>query len=295
MKIQLFFVSFLTLALAGCDSQGTSNTSGANARAGHEVASGTAGHAMGDQHPHHEGAATMKLALSPTSRFTPGKPRTVTLTLTDLASGTPIGVDDLAVAHTQKMHLLVVDASLTDYQHIHPLPEPSKAGTWRFDFAPRFGRTYKVWADVTRPDGHQEYVGADLSAGNEHPPKPSAALITKAEADGLTFALSFPGPLKVGQAAAGSIAIIDSKTNKPFGGLQPIMGAFRHIVAFAGDWDSIEHVHPLGAEPKLDSERSGPVIRFHIQPEQAGILKLFAQIRANGRETIVPFTVAVAP
>lgn len=287
-------LSLLALALAGCGAPKESNTFATTPENGAATSDAMAmgGQAMGK---HHEGAASMKLALTTAGRFTDGKPQSVTLTLTDLVSGKPMGPDDMAVAHTKKLHLLIVDGTLSDYQHIHPQPDPSKPGSWRFDFAPRFGRTYKVWADVTRPNGEQEYVGTELVAGREPAPKPSAAVATKAAVDGLTFSLAFSGPLKVGQAAQGTIAIAESGTGRPFAGLQPIMGAFGHIVAFAGDWNSIEHVHPLGAEPKLESERGGPVIRFHIQPEQAGILKLFAQIRANGRETIVPFTLIVQP
>jgi hypothetical protein len=269
--------SFLALALAGCgaakDTNKAATVAGNDALMSDHMDMG--GMAMGK---HHEGAASMTLALAPAGAFTEGKAQSVILTLTDLASGKPMGPDDIALAHTKKLHLLIVDGSLSDYQHIHP----------------RFGRTYKVWADVTRPDGAQEYVGTDLVAGVQPAPKPSAAVVTKAEMNGLTFSLSFSQALKVGQAAQGTIGITDSKTGQSFAGLQPIMGAFGHIVAFAGDWNSIEHVHPLGAEPKLESERGGPVIRFHIQPEQAGILKLFAQIKANGKETIVPFTLVVA-
>ncbi|QCI78830.1 hypothetical protein E6W36_02020 [Hankyongella ginsenosidimutans] len=237
----------------------------------------------------------MRLSLRPNGPFVAGRAQQVALTLTDLASGKPLGAGDLALAHTKKLHLLIVDASLTDYQHIHPVPDPAHPGTWRFAFAPRFARPYRVWADVTRPNGDQEYVGVELAAGKETAPAPTTATMLFARADGLSFKLSFPAPLKVGQAIEGSIAITDEATGKPFAGLQPIMGAFGHIVAFAGDWNSIEHVHPLGVEPTTDSARSGPTIRFHLQPEKAGVLKLFAQIEANGRETIVPFTTTVLP
>ncbi len=291
MKYAPVILTLLPLALAGCDAPQANSASTENVMAMNDhMAMG--GHAMGTPH---QGAPTMTLALSPAGAFVVGKPQTVSLTLTDAASGKPMGADAMAVAHTKKLHLLIVDASLTDYQHIHPQPDLAKPGSWRFDFAPRFGRTYKVWADATRPNGSQEYVKADLVAGTQPAPKPDAAVVTKAVMDGLTFSLSFSGPLKVGEAAQGTIGITDNKTGQPFAGLQPIMGAFGHIVAFAGDWNAIEHVHPIGAEPKVESARGGPVIRFHIKPEQAGTLKLFGQIRANWRETIVPFTQNVQP
>lgn len=287
MSLALLVSSALALALAGGRPM-------AAAASGAKAADTHAGMAMGAGEAHRR-APSLTLALAPDGPITPGRAQAVALTLTDIASGKALGPDDLALAHTERLHLLVVDGSLTDYQHIHPVPDPARPGRWRFDFTPRFGRPYKVWADATLPDGRQDYVGAALVAGTGKAPAPSTATAMAAEKDGLAFSLSFAGPLKAGRAAGGRIAVVDRKTGKPFAGLEPLMGAFAHIVAFAGDWDAIEHVHPLGAEPRTRSERGGPAIAFHIRPERAGALKLFAQIRAGGRETIVPFTATVAP
>src|ERR1043165_5558835 len=37
------------------------------------------------------------------------------------ASGKPIAPEDLIVAHTRLLHLLIVDPTLTDYQHVHQI------------------------------------------------------------------------------------------------------------------------------------------------------------------------------
>lgn len=295
MKTALAFAATLSLVLAGCGPK-TSSDDHANMNHGQMgTANEHSGMAGMDMAPDHDRTPTMRVALEPAGPFTSGRSQQVALTLTDLATGKPMGPADVALAHTKRLHLLIIDGSLTDYQHIHPLPDAKQSGVWRFAFAPRFARPYKVWADVTRPNGKQEYVAVELAAGRQPAPAPTATTALTAEADGLAFRLSFPKPLKVGEAIEGAITITDRATGKPFAGLQPIMGAFGHIVAFAGDWDSIEHVHPMGTEPTTDSARSGPTIRFHLQPEKAGVLKLFAQIEANGRETIVPFTTAVQP
>jgi len=251
-----------------------------------------AGMDMGEA-SHHHGAATLKVAMAPAGAFTPGKPQSVTLTLTDVKTGAPIGPDQLALAHTKKLHLLIIDESLTDYQHIHPIAG-AKRGDWTFSFTPKFGRKYRVWADSTRKDGDQEYVFADMVAGSEKAPAPDAKPVVTAEMGGLKFALSFAGPVKAGEGVMGSVAIVDAKSGQPFTQLQPIMGASGHVVAFSRDWSSIEHVHPQGTEPKSDSERSGPVVGFHMEPKNGGIMKIFVQIMANGREVIVPFTVNVS-
>jgi hypothetical protein len=236
--------------------------------------------------------ATLKVSFASAGSFTPNKAQAVTLMLADAKTGAPIGPNELEIAHTKKLHLLIIDESLTDYQHIHPVPG-AKPGEWTFNFAPKFARTYRVWSDTKRNGADQEYVFADLPVGAEKAPAPDAKPLVAAEADGLKFSLSFDGPVKAGEGVTGSVAVVDAKTGKPFTQLQPIMGAFGHVVAFSRDWGSIEHVHPLGDEPTKDTDRSGPIIGFHIEPQNAGVLKIFVQIRANDRETIVPFSVNV--
>ncbi len=297
MKKALFLIAASALALSSCGEKkhDDGHTDADHAAIAAKEAAGGDEHAGMDMSgaKHHEGGATLKVALVPAGAFTAGKPQSVTLTLTDIKTGALIGPDQLALAHTKKLHLLIIDESLTDYQHIHPVAG-AKLGDWTFSFTPKFGRTYRVWADSTRAGGDQEYVFADLVAGSEKAPAPDTKPVATAEMGGLKFALSFAGPVKAGEGVMGSVAIVDAKSGKPFTQLQPIMGAFGHVVAFSRDWGSIEHVHPQGTEPKADSDRSGPVVGFHMEPKNSGVMKIFVQIMANGREIIVPFTVNVA-
>ena len=51
-------------------------------------------------------------------------------------SGKPVAPEDLLVTHTRRLHLLLIDPSLTDYQHVHPGPTRTP-GEWAFAFTPR--------------------------------------------------------------------------------------------------------------------------------------------------------------
>ena len=296
MKKVLFLMAASAFALTAC---GEHKHADGHTDADHAAMSGKDA-AKGHDHAgmdmskggHHNGAPTLKIAFKVPGAFTPGKAQAVTLMLTDAKTGAPIGPNELEIAHTKKLHLLIIDESLTDYQHIHPAPG-AKPGEWTFNFAPKFARTYRVWSDTKRNGADQEYVFADLPAGAQKAPAPDAKPIASAELNGLKFSLSFDGPVKAGEGVMGSVAVVDAKTGKPFTQLQPIMGAFGHVVAFSRDWGSIEHVHPLGDEPTKNTDRSGPVIGFHMEPQNAGVLKIFVQILGGGKETIVPFTVNV--
>src|SRR5690348_3766977 len=64
---------------------------------------------------------TLQLTLMPQAPLVVGKPTTVLLKLTNIDQRSLITDKDLQTVHTKKLHLLVIDSTLTDYQHIHPV------------------------------------------------------------------------------------------------------------------------------------------------------------------------------
>lgn len=254
-----------------------------------------AGHNMaGMSHGAHEEAKTqnsVKLELHPASAFAVGKTTQITLKMTNVTGGKPLMLDDLKEAHTKKLHLLIVDPSLTDYHHIHPVAGKN-AGEFVFDFTPKKNDSYRVWADVIPvATGKQEYVMTDMgSAANDK------ATITKttnmtSTADDYTFTLALDSEPKAGSAVMGNITV--TKDGKPFNQLEPVMGAFAHVVGFTEDYNSVLHIHPMGKEPTSSTERGGPKLEFHIEPEKAGFVKLFAQVKIDGKDVFAPFGVTV--
>jgi len=105
---------------------------------------------------------TIKLILEPTTPLESGKTGQVVVKLSAVTDGKPLSFDDLKEAHTKKLHLLVVDPSLSDYHHIHPVAGKNP-GEYVFDFTPLKNGQYRVWADVIpMATGKQEYVQADM-------------------------------------------------------------------------------------------------------------------------------------
>jgi hypothetical protein len=81
------------------------------------------------------------------------------------ASGKPIAPEDLLISHTKRLHLLIVDPGLDDYQHVHPEPGPAK-GEWSFAFSPKREGRYRVFADFTPvATGRGLYASAELLVG----------------------------------------------------------------------------------------------------------------------------------
>lgn len=242
--------------------------------------------AEGHEHGSHQLAATAKTSAA----LQAGKPVSLVLTLTHADTCKPVKPQEIKTVHTQRVHLLVVDPTLTDYQHLHPVA--GKNGTWKVNFTPKKEGSYRVWADVTPLKGTQQYLKNDIGEPLAAAADIDTDVTMSADVDGYHFVLKFDEPLKVGQAAMGSVMV--TKDEKPVRTLQPVMGAFAHIVGFGEDGETVLHVHPMGKEPTKASAHGGPELTFHIEPEKAGFVKLFVQTRINGKDIFAPFGVTVS-
>lgn len=251
---------------------------------------------------HHDASAhasaTITTEILPNDFFAAGNSVPAEIRLTG-ADGKPVTPDQLAVAHTKKIHLLIIDESLGDYQHAHPDPTDAP-GVYRFAFNPKFGGKYTVWADlVPTATGAQEY--AKTSVAVKGAPAPTVEKTnTTDEIAGAVERLRFDlttddgQPLQAGKASLVKVKI-STVDGKDFAGLEPLMGAFAHMVGFTGSLDSVTHVHPMGKEPEAESERGGPELSFHVVPEKAGYLKLFLQTQIHGVNEFASFGFQVAP
>lgn len=240
---------------------------------------------------HSHGAATISMAASTAQPLAVGQRTEVTLVLKK-KDGSPVTVNDLQEAHTEKIHVLIIDPTLTDYHHEHPVPG-SAPGEYRFSFTPQKAGAYRMWADLVPADsGKQEYVIADLGGTPSTGEIPGRAASFTTTVDGLTYAVTFDGPLKAGTAAMGTLTVKDAN-GAVFAALEPIMGAYAHIVGFSEDFKTIAHIHPMGDEPKNPSDRGAGELQFHIQPEKPGLVRLFAQVQIGGQSKFAPFTLNV--
>ena len=238
------------------------------------------------------------------------------------ASKKPIGPVDLLISHTRKLHLLVIDPSLEDYQHIHPEPG-EKAGDWTFHFTPQRAGVYRIFADFTPvATGRSLYANTDLEVAPspqdaaaetiENVSASSAASAAVATVDAkksdaeptvnageiqvvrgdYVFSLTIAKPpVRVRQQAELAFAVARAD-----GGpltLGPVMGAYAHLVAFDELRSGFAHLHPneIDLSQKLDARR--PRLTFKITIPSPGRYVVWAQIALEGVETFVPFNVDV--
>jgi hypothetical protein len=229
------------------------------------------------------------LALEATGTAHAGGDLQETLTLSTF-SGKPIAPEDLQVVQTKRMHLLVVDPSLDDYQHVHPVPG-RRPGEWTFRFRPRFGGAYRIFADFT-PVATNRGLYSEAEMHVDGTPNPVAAgsqpVSWTAMEGGYEFALTPASlPVRAGVAATLTLAV-----TRPGGGpvpLLPVMGAFAHLVAFDAQRSGFAHIHPDQTDLSRLPDRSRPTFTFRVTIPAAGRYVIWTQVNLGGTDTFAPF------
>jgi hypothetical protein len=134
-------------------------------------------------------------------------------------------------------------------------------------------------------------VQTDMGAPAKEKSSIDKATSMTATVDGYTFTLALDGEPKAGSSRDGQCRRHQGRP--AFYRIGACDGRFRACGRFYRDYNSVLHVHPMGKEPTSDAERGGPKLEFHIEPEKAGFVKLFAQVRIGGKDIFAPFGITV--
>ena len=240
------------------------------------------------------GQQAVRASVTTIAPLTVGQPVAALLKL-QRSNGDPVSPSDLIETHTKKVHLLIVDNSLTDYHHEHPIPARNP-GEYSFSFTPGKPGSYRVWADLRPyPLGLQEYATTEIPAATPGEPLTNRTVNLKASVDGLNYDLILPQKtIQVGRPALARLRIT-SADGKGFTQLEPLMAAFAHLVGFNEDYKTVMHMHPKGPPVVDPAARGGPELEFQIYALRPGFVRLFAQVQIEGRSRSVPFGLEVAP
>ena len=238
-------------------------------------------------------AVRSPVVMSLKSEQPPEKDKPIDFTLTlRTASGKPLGPADLLVAHTRKLHLLVADPTLSDYQHVHPEPG-RRDGEWKFQLTPARAGVYRVFADFT-PAATQRglYASADFSVPGTVPTV-IQQVNTTWQQGGYTFTLDLPPVLHAGQTADLRFRIESQGVNKQPVPLEPVMGAFAHLVAFDDARSGFAHLHPKEIDLSQPPDKLRPELNFKVTIPRSGRYVVWAQVNMDGTEMFVPFWIEV--
>ncbi len=199
--------------------------------------------------------------------------------------GRAIRPDDIAVSHTERVHALIIDPSLDDYQHIHPQPA-GPPGHYTFSMIPQHAGKYSVYLDfILLATGRRTLVSTSFDVLGSV--EGSSNLTATNDSD---FELIIEeGAL---QANKDVVLRLDLRTGAGSATFQPVMGSYAHLVAFQKNRSGFAHLHPRnplvqGQDPQ------DPDLSFSIRFDEPGRYRLWAQMNVNGSERFIPFDLNV--
>jgi hypothetical protein len=159
---------------------------------------------------------------------------------------------------------------------------------------------YRVFGDFTPAAtgrGLYAHVDVAVTVGNEAAEAPRAIAGRNAvdglrySAGGIDFTLTTAQPPRAGQPI--DLRFMLSRRDGAEVPLEPVMGAFAHLVAFDEARSGFAHLHPAEADLGRRPDPRAPVLNFKLTIPAAGRYVIWAQLNIAGTETFVPFALTV--
>ena len=219
----------------------------------------------------------------------PGEPATLELRFRHPKTGQP--VRDFEIMHEKLMHTFLVAADLTDFAHLHPMPQPDGSFTLPVTF--QRAVPYRVVADFYPKGATPQFLtktvfpaGAPLVL----PPKLAADRAAK-QGDNLAVELV----TEPAEPIAGQETLLFFRL-KPHEGLEPYLAAWGHLLAASDDLVDLMHDHPLyvdGVPPPDLRVPSPKQIQFNLIFPRERMYRVWVQFQRAGVVNTVAFTVPV--
>lgn len=233
----------------------------------------------------------VEVKLQPQGEVVPGQPATFDLYLHDHL-GKGIAYENIVISHTERIHLMAVDPSLTDYQHLHPQPAGAP-GHYQFELTPSKSGTYSVYLDfISLLSQRRVLAKSEFQVAGEAE-APHLQKSTTSPLDGYTFELdgSAQGVFPAGEEAQLQLSVLSEGGNA---GLEfgLVMGAYAHLVVFDEEGKGFAHLHPKNPFVEQQDPQN-PDLTFSFFPADPGKYRLWAQLMIDGEERFVPFDLEV--
>ncbi len=193
-----------------------------------------------------------------------------------------ISEKDLVETHTKILHLVVYDASLNEFNHVHP---EFNGASWSVELNLPVDGSYWVWAQGKTSNGKEFSVNRPLVVENGAAEIAVAPLgDVRVGTDGTTQVELANTILK-----AGKMEMIDfmvTRTDGTTPSLSPYLGAFAHVIATQLNGNDLIHVHPMeGDQPNMGM--------LHSTFPLAGEYRLWVQFIDDGVLKTIPLSVVV--
>jgi hypothetical protein len=227
--------------------------------------------------------------LTPLTEVGAGRPAQFQLTLFT-TTGKPIRWEEIAVSHTERIHAMAVDPSLSDYQHLHPQPA-GPAGHYLLELTPRRAGDYAVFLDfIPLVNSRRTLLATGFTVPGEA--GAPAAGDRRTHRDGnLTFRFIGSGaPVAAGTEARFRLRV-EADGGAPLA-FSPVMDSYAHVVAFDSAGTGFAHLHPQNPFTE-GQDPADPDLEFVFLFKDPGHYRVWAQVIIDGREIFAPFDLMV--
>ena len=205
--------------------------------------------------------------------------------------GMPIAPHELAITHTEKLHVMVIDPSLEDYHHVHPQPE-GISGKYTFTVTPKRAGTYRVLVEMVPLLTRRQVIATGTIDVKGSEREIDFERRSESTVDGIHFVLKgVPELIRTGIDYRFDLDVLTVEGDAVM--LEEIMGAKGHMVAFDAERKGFAHMHPLDSVVSKQSVDSGAGLAFLFNVPNPGWYRVFSQIQVAGREVFGSFDVWV--
>lgn len=189
---------------------------------------------------------------------------------------------DLNESHTKKLHFIIYDAALKEFNHLHPSFEKSN---WQTSInLPKNGQ-YFIWAQGELIDGTEFSASAitQVIKGQTENPKLPLGDVRSASDQQTTIDLAKT------RIKTGKMVMLNFKVSRT-DGLEPIMtpylGALAHVIATPSSGNELIHVHPMSG----NTPNTGMI---HATFPKEGEYRLWVQFNDRDELKTIPLSVIV--
>ena len=204
---------------------------------------------------------------------------------------------DLPVVHEHPMHLTIVSADLSRFDHVHPVPQPD--GSLQLDYRFPAAGQYVLFAEYMPAGERDQVFRFPLSVGVPQtacPPPPLRPTVGSATAiaghpEMTAELVCQPRALLAGTHAMLLFRLTDR--GQPVTDLEPYMGAMGHCAIVSQDTGRFLHCHPEQLYPPHADTRGGPDLAFHAMFPAPGLYKVWGQFQRAGKVVVADFVVRV--
>ncbi|MGB0371658.1 MAG: hypothetical protein ACPGN3_09915 [Opitutales bacterium] len=229
---------------------------------------------------------TMEIDPGKAEGLTPGNPATIHLKF-ETDGGQSIFPHDLAITHTERMHVMIIDPSLDDYHHVHPVADGA-SNEFSFEFTPTEAGEYRVFAEMVPVRTKRQVVAlGSIQVNGETAPAETSPRF-ESQVEDLVFNLNTE-ELRKGRDIPVGISI--ERADGSDVELELVMGAYGHMVAFDTDRNGYKHMHPVEF-PFASTDADGQ-LQFLVNLPNAGHYRLYAQVRIDGKDIFAPFDIEI--